>query len=284
MLYNIISFFFYRIDYTLVAGSDSLVKIQDAEVLTSVEGSDHCPVTLTLSIDSSYLSLPNNNFKLHPLSLNAQTNRKQISISQAFATAAASTITVASTSPVNTNLSHKEDDNDIVILDDNLDTLNVEKNIVEKNIEKTKTKTNENMTTTTTMNKARQTTLSFLPSGVLDKKNVSSPTMSVKRRRTDIIEETTVKNSSSPLLATSSSCVIITESTASKDKAVASQWSALLKGPSPPPFCLCNPPLETVERKSKSPGTLGKIFYVCSKPEGKAGDPNARCDFFRWLK
>ena len=40
-----------------------------------------------------------------------------------------------------------------------------------------------------------------------------------------------------------------------------------------------------VERTVLKPGpNKGKRFYVCSKPDGRAGDARARCDAFVWLK
>ena len=33
----------------------------------------------------------------------------------------------------------------------------------------------------------------------------------------------------------------------------------------------------------KGPNT-GREFWCCGRGEGKAGDPLARCDFFKWIK
>lgn len=58
-------------------------------------------------------------------------------------------------------------------------------------------------------------------------------------------------------------------------------WASLLSGPVPAPMCACG--VVTVERQSKQVNeNLGRRFYVCPRPQGKTGDPNARCDFFLW--
>ena len=39
--------------------------------------------------------------------------------------------------------------------------------------------------------------------------------------------------------------------------------------------------LRTVKKKGPN---SGRQFWSCSRGEGKADDPNARCDFFKWVK
>jgi len=59
-------------------------------------------------------------------------------------------------------------------------------------------------------------------------------------------------------------------------------WAAMLAGPPPAPQCRCG--LAMVERTVKKGGTnAGRRFWVCPKPDGKAGDPKARCEVgFVW--
>jgi hypothetical protein len=63
----------------------------------------------------------------------------------------------------------------------------------------------------------------------------------------------------------------------------AGAWARMLTGPAPPPLCRCGIPAvhRTVKRKDKT-ANAGRTFWVCTKPEGKRGDPAARCDFFLW--
>jgi AP endonuclease-2 len=60
-----------------------------------------------------------------------------------------------------------------------------------------------------------------------------------------------------------------------------SAWSKLLSGRLPPPNCRCGIP--SIERTVKEGKNTNKLFFVCTKPAGKAGDANARCNFFMWM-
>jgi len=62
------------------------------------------------------------------------------------------------------------------------------------------------------------------------------------------------------------------------------QWGNIFKPPPPPP--LCNKHREEAVRRKvtkKGPNT-GREFWCCSRGEGRADDPQARCDFFKWVK
>lgn len=80
-----------------------------------------------------------------------------------------------------------------------------------------------------------------------------------------------------------------TESTSSKDcsqkrKAEVALWKTILTGPRPAPLCSGHKEpcvLRTV--KVKGPNQ-GKQFYCCAKPQGHSSNPQARCNFFKWVK
>jgi AP endonuclease-2 len=59
-------------------------------------------------------------------------------------------------------------------------------------------------------------------------------------------------------------------------------WSQLLNGKPPAtPLCPCGvPSVQRIVLKKNS--NWGRKFYVCRKPIGEKGHPNARCDFFQW--
>ena len=63
-----------------------------------------------------------------------------------------------------------------------------------------------------------------------------------------------------------------------------SQWKQIFKPKPPPPMCRVHqlPCAERVVRK-KGPN-LNRRFWCCPQGEGRAGDPNARCNFFLWAK
>ena len=59
-------------------------------------------------------------------------------------------------------------------------------------------------------------------------------------------------------------------------------WKMLMKGPPPAPLCKGHKE-PCVDRVVKKPGpNQGRKFWCCARGEGKAGDPNARCDYFLW--
>ena len=59
-------------------------------------------------------------------------------------------------------------------------------------------------------------------------------------------------------------------------------WGNIFKPPPPPPLCIKHKE-EAVKRKvtKKGPNT-GREFWCCRKGEGRADDPEARCDYFKW--
>ncbi|KAF4042201.1 GRF zinc finger [Phytophthora infestans] len=61
------------------------------------------------------------------------------------------------------------------------------------------------------------------------------------------------------------------------------EWAQVLNGrPPPTPLCHCGQP--TVLRSViKTNENWGRKFYVCTKPAGEKGNPDARCDFFKWV-
>jgi len=69
-----------------------------------------------------------------------------------------------------------------------------------------------------------------------------------------------------------------------QNQAAKSAWGALFKPPPPAPLCTKHKE-ETVKRRvvKKGPNT-GKEFWCCRRGDGRADDPEARCDFFKWVK
>lgn len=60
-------------------------------------------------------------------------------------------------------------------------------------------------------------------------------------------------------------------------------WGFLMKGPKPAPVCSGHKEpcvLQTVKKKGPN---INRQFYACARGVGKEGDPNARCNFFKWV-
>ena len=61
-------------------------------------------------------------------------------------------------------------------------------------------------------------------------------------------------------------------------------WKSILSGPRPPPLCSGHKEpcvLRTV--KIKGPNQ-GRQFHCCARPQGHSSNPEARCNFFKWVK
>lgn len=77
--------------------------------------------------------------------------------------------------------------------------------------------------------------------------------------------------------------VIQSELTAKQSSARAA-WGNLFKPLAPAPVCGGHQE-ECVRRKvTKKGANTGREFWCCARGEGKAGDPQARCNFFKWVK
>ncbi|KAJ8575923.1 hypothetical protein ON010_g3289 [Phytophthora cinnamomi] len=60
------------------------------------------------------------------------------------------------------------------------------------------------------------------------------------------------------------------------------EWQQVLSGrPPPTPLCHCGQPT-IIRSVVKVNENWGRKFYVCSKPAGEKGNPDARCEFFKW--
>lgn len=71
---------------------------------------------------------------------------------------------------------------------------------------------------------------------------------------------------------------------AEKRKVDSAIWKSILSGPRPPPLCSGHKEpcvLRTV--KIKGPNQ-GRQFHCCARPQGHSSNPEARCNFFKWVK
>lgn len=77
-------------------------------------------------------------------------------------------------------------------------------------------------------------------------------------------------------------CKENTEDSVKLSKTKNQGWEFLMKGPKPPPLCPGHREpcvLQTVKKKGPN---INRQFYACRRGVGKEGDPNARCNFFKW--
>lgn len=62
------------------------------------------------------------------------------------------------------------------------------------------------------------------------------------------------------------------------------QWKSILKGPDPPPLCDGHREECVLRTVKKQGANVGRKFYCCARPEGRANDKEARCKTFIWKK
>lgn len=60
-------------------------------------------------------------------------------------------------------------------------------------------------------------------------------------------------------------------------------WKSVLHGPPPPPSCKVHREPCVLRTVKKEGPNMGKQFFVCSRPQGHASNPDARCNFFAWV-
>ncbi|KAH9496335.1 DNA-(apurinic or apyrimidinic site) lyase 2 [Bulinus truncatus] len=269
-----------RLDYILV-DTDLALYATDCQILPEVEGSDHCPVILTLNCDPIPSAVcPQHCSKFMPEFKGQQqklstffmkTDRKNdstqsISSSQTSSgqseiidldgesislIATPSSVTVSKTAlPANTKPSLK-------------------RGIPESQKGSKRNKQNDSSNKQITLN-------SFFTK--------SSSSASHTQSVVSGISNSPPKNDynspgDSQAFSKSSSSVI----KPIKSTATNQAWKTLLKGPAPPPLCPGHKEpciLKTVTKKGPN---KNKQFYVCARPDGAPGNPEHRCNFFQWL-
>ncbi|KAJ8359428.1 hypothetical protein SKAU_G00159530 [Synaphobranchus kaupii] len=60
-------------------------------------------------------------------------------------------------------------------------------------------------------------------------------------------------------------------------------WKAVLHGPPQPPLCKVHQEPCVLRTVRKAGANMGRRFFVCSRPQGHASNPQARCNFFTWV-
>ena len=76
--------------------------------------------------------------------------------------------------------------------------------------------------------------------------------------------------------------VKIDEAAFKKREAAATAWKGLFKGPKEAPLCKGHRDKSVLRTVKKKGPNCGRQFWSCPRGEGRADDPEARCDFFMW--
>ena len=75
-----------------------------------------------------------------------------------------------------------------------------------------------------------------------------------------------------------------TEVNTSSNNKTVSAWKNLLGGLGPPPLCKGHKEPCVLRMVKKEGPNKGKQFYTCARGEGLKTNPEARCDFFKWIE
>lgn len=62
-----------------------------------------------------------------------------------------------------------------------------------------------------------------------------------------------------------------------------SGWNFLMNGPKPPPLCPGHKEPAVLRTVKKKGPNMNRQFYACARGAGKEGDPEAQCNFFKWV-
>ncbi|XP_076362611.1 DNA-(apurinic or apyrimidinic site) endonuclease 2-like isoform X2 [Tachypleus tridentatus] len=60
-------------------------------------------------------------------------------------------------------------------------------------------------------------------------------------------------------------------------------WKSVLRGPQPPPLCKGHKEPCLLKTVKKQGPNNGRQFFTCAYPEGRAGNPEAKCNHFQWV-
>ena len=64
---------------------------------------------------------------------------------------------------------------------------------------------------------------------------------------------------------------------------LAAVWKSLFKGPIRPPLCTGHREPTVMRTVKKDGPNRTRRFFVCARPAGAKGNPEARCNFFQWI-
>lgn len=279
-----------RIDYVL-CDREFLHNVKDSLVLQDVMGSDHCPVAILVAGELLPApSLPDSCTKFFP-----EFRGQQQKLSAYFQPKSALPNNQANKFPVSSCVSR-------------VGSLNgkLQQNPSKRKLPNTKSKSStskkgcvEKQTTLSTFFTSRTSNQgSMLETSKVDKsveiEPPNSPVLSSSQQSSESNDTQSYSSQESSEEFVKEESVLKREnsnssSTGSDRKAKSgnqkqnSGWGFLMKAPAPPPLCRGHQePCVLLTVKKKGPN-FNRQFYACSRGVGKEGDPNARCNFFKWV-
>ncbi|XP_059179448.1 DNA-(apurinic or apyrimidinic site) endonuclease 2-like [Physella acuta] len=287
-----------RLDYILI-DKDLAQYATSCEIMADVESSDHCPVRVTLNCDPLPSSIcPQHCSKFLPEFKGQQqklslffTKKEKLDPKTEIVLDSSPDLSPASSQECcsqsnsqpsllkpGSNLSFSQS-KEVNQKSNSLKRQNPNKNTISKK-QKTKSETDSKQVSLTSFFGKPTTTNGYkkdadLSDNLLNKANTDTGANSscVTENSTKVKKSVSLPSQIS--LDPAKSAASTTSST--------NAWKSLLTGPAPPPLCPGhNEPcvLKTVTKKGPN---KNKQFYVCCRPDGAPGNPEFRCNYFRWL-
>ncbi|RUS85110.1 hypothetical protein EGW08_007115, partial [Elysia chlorotica] len=243
-----------RLDYILV-DTGLAGHVIDCRILTEVEGSDHCPVVVTLDcqpLPCTATSPPQLCSKLMPEFRGQQqklssffTKTAQASLMSFFAPKTASSTNrdceplISSRSSDASNEVIPQEDCEVLVCLDDQDPVTTNCNIPN-------------------------------PSSNCDEIEKAS----LSQGDTDKQIEDNANSTRLPLVSSQEG---------KKNSSSSQSWKSLLCGPAPPPLCPGHKEPCVLKTVRKNGPNKNKQFYSCPRPDGPPGNTQFRCNFFQWL-
>ncbi|CAL4178860.1 unnamed protein product, partial [Meganyctiphanes norvegica] len=249
-----------RIDY-IFCDMDFIRFIKDSQVLQDVMGSDHCPVVVTVeAVIVPAAKLPPLCTKFFP-----EFQGQQQKLSSYFSAA-----------PLASSQSRYKSENSLSLQNSSIQISNKRKSEGENSACVGNKKLCKEI-------KPKQKSInSFFTSKIKSQSETEKLQINSKSSN-NVKEQEEAKENEEILKLVADYERKNTESNKSSSASNKQSWGFLMKGPKPAPHCpghkeACA--LRTVKKKGPN---FNKQFYACARGAGKEGDPNAQCNFFKWL-
>ncbi|MPC17349.1 DNA-(apurinic or apyrimidinic site) lyase 2 [Portunus trituberculatus] len=271
-----------RIDY-IFCDEGFLPQVKDSLILQDVMGSDHCPIAVVVAgmFVPSY-QLPPCCTKFFP-----EFRGQQQKLSSYFQPISAS--------EKQNNLSIHKPLMPLKVTTENMQNTSKRKNIVGKGKTTDKKQCTEKQRSISSFFSLKTSSLTNSSEDFIDDEKSNCESQISENSGSDYTSGDTnhTCDSGSQSSESSQGSLCSTPSQSDKEDTTGSNrksnhtknqgWGFLMKGPKPAPVCSGHKEpcvLQTVKKKGPN---INRQFYACARGVGKEGDPNARCNFFKWV-
>ncbi|KAL5014232.1 hypothetical protein ScPMuIL_008502 [Solemya velum] len=282
-----------RIDYILMNKSFVEVSLVDSVVMQEIEGSDHCPVKVEINANNI------NPAKPPPLCTQfmPEFSGKQQKLSNFFIKMKRDESVQDEPPPLKSSKSDSSQNHPVIQRRETLQVVSTSK------LKRTSSELNESVNakrakvTPQNSGGGKQSSLANFFCKRNQKKNTETNN-TIEEAKSESKSENIILNnvmssgdmdtnvtpasetSSIPSQPRSSG----TNSTSSQPKSSVNAWKNLLGGLPPPPLCKGHKEPCVLRTVKKDGPNRGKQFYTCARAEGHSSNPEARCDFFKWIE